>query len=249
MGQLDGKVAVVTGAGTGIGKGIARAFAAEGCAVVVNGRNIDALNQTVAEIMKAGGKAHAVQGDVTQEASVRSLFDETVRVYGRVDLLVNNAGRIAGGPIDELTLDKWNDVMGVNVTGVFLCTREAFRIMKSQRTGRIINIGSLAADRPREQSAPYTTSKHAVWGLTKSTALDGREFGISCGQLNPGNTNVERRRAAGGRSASGRDMGPEPLISVEDMARAALYMATLPPDANCLELTVLPLQQAFLGRG
>jgi NAD(P)-dependent dehydrogenase (short-subunit alcohol dehydrogenase family) len=249
MGKLDGKVAVVTGAGTGIGKGIAKAMAAEGCTVVVNGRNIDALNQTVAEIAKSGGKARAVRGDVTQEESVRNLFDETVRLFKRVDLLVNNAGRIAGGPLDQLTLEKWNDVLGVNVTGVFLCTREAFRIMKTQGGGRIINIGSLAAERPREQSAPYTTSKHAVWGLTKSTALDGREFGITCGQLNPGNTNVERRRASGGRSASGRDVGPEPLISVEDMARAALYMATLSPDANCLEMTVLPLQQVYLGRG
>jgi NAD(P)-dependent dehydrogenase (short-subunit alcohol dehydrogenase family) len=249
VGQLDGKVAIVTGAGTGIGKGIAKAFAAEGCAVVVNGRNIETLNQTVAEIREAGGKSHAVQGDVTQEASVKELFDEAKRRFGRVDILVNNAGRVAGGPLDQLTLEKWNDVLGVNVTGVFLCTREAFRVMKPQGGGRIINIGSLASDRPREDSAPYTVSKHAVAGLTRSAALDGREFGISCGQLNPGNTNVERRRAAGGRSASGRDVGPEPLISVEDMARAALYMATLPPDANCLEMTVLPLQQVYLGRG
>jgi NAD(P)-dependent dehydrogenase (short-subunit alcohol dehydrogenase family) len=249
MGQLDGKVAIVTGAGTGIGKGIAKAFAAEGCAVVVNGRNIESLNQTVAEVRDTGGKSHAVQGDVTQEASVKHLFDETVRRYGRVDILVNNAGRVAGGPLDQLTLEKWNDVLGVNVTGVFLCTREAFRVMKPQGGGRIINIGSLASERPREDSAPYTVSKHAVTGLTRSAALDGRAFGISCGQLNPGNTNVERRRAAGGRSASGRDVGPEPLISVEDMARAALYMATLPPDANCLEMTVLPMQQVYLGRG
>jgi NAD(P)-dependent dehydrogenase (short-subunit alcohol dehydrogenase family) len=249
MGQLDGKVAIVTGAGTGIGKGIAKAFAAEGCAVVVNGRNIESLNQTVAEIRDTGGKSYAVHGDVTQEASVKNLFDETVRRFGRVDVLVNNAGRVAGGPLDQLTLEKWNDVLGVNVTGVFLCTREAFRVMKPQGGGRIINIGSLASERPREDSAPYTVSKHAVTGLTRSAALDGRAFGISCGQLNPGNTNVERRRAAGGRSASGRDVGPEPLISVEDMARAALLMATLPPDANCLEMTVLPVQQVYLGRG
>ncbi|MBM3958720.1 MAG: SDR family oxidoreductase [SAR202 cluster bacterium] len=249
MGKLDGKVAVVTGAGTGIGKGIARALAREGCTVVVNGRNMDSLAVTVDEIKKSGGKALAVTGDVTQEAPVKHLFEEAVRQFKRVDILVNNAGRIAGGPLEDLTLEKWNDVMGVNVTGVFLCTREAFRIMKKQGGGRIINIGSLAAERPREESAPYTTSKHAVWGLTKSTALDGREHGISCGQLNPGNTAVERRLAAGGRSASGRDQGPEPLISVEDMARAALYMATLPPDANCLEMTVLPVQQAYLGRG
>lgn len=249
MGKLDGKVAVVTGAGTGIGKGIAKALAGEGCAVVVNGRNMESLTQTVDEIKKSGGKALGVTGDVTQEAPVKNLFEQAVREFKRVDVLVNNAGRIAGGPIDELTLEKWNDVMGVNVTGVFLCTREAFRIMKAQGGGRIINIGSLAAERPREQSAPYTTSKHAVWGLTKSTALDGREYGISCGQLNPGNTAVERRLAAGGRSASGRDQGPEPLITVVDMARAALYMATLPPEANCLEMTVLPVQQVYLGRG
>ncbi|MBI4219783.1 MAG: SDR family NAD(P)-dependent oxidoreductase, partial [Chloroflexi bacterium] len=121
MGKLDGKVAVVTGAGTGIGKGIAKAFAAEGCSVVVNGRNLDALNHTVTEIKQAAGRAHAIKGDVTVEESVRQLFSETVKLFGRVDLLVNNAGRIAGGPLDELTLEKWNDVMSVNVTGVFLC--------------------------------------------------------------------------------------------------------------------------------
>lgn len=249
MGKLDGKVAVVTGGGTGIGKGIARAFAQEGCKVVIAARNETRLGETAEELSKIGPKILPVPADVTQEAAVQELFDRTMAEFGQIDLLVNNAGRIEGGPIDELTLEKFQDVMSVNVTGVFLCTRAAFRIMKAAGGGRIINIGSLASMRGREASTPYTTSKHAVWGLTQCTALDGREHGISCGQLNPGNTAVERRLASGGRSASGRDMGPEPLISVSDMAQAALYMATLPPDANVLEMTVLPVKQLFIGRG
>ncbi len=247
MGRLDGKVAVVTGGGTGIGKAVARAFAGEGCNLVLAARNAARLEQAATEIAGLGVRAVAVPTDVADEAAVIGLFERTMAEFGRVDILVNNAGVIDGGPIDELTLEKWRNTMNVNVDGMFMCTREAFKIMKKQGGGRIINIGSIAADRPREWSAPYTTSKHAVTGLTKSTALDGREFGISCGQLNPGNTWVERR--ADGRSGSGRDMGAEPMVATEDMANAALYMATLPPEANTLEMTVIPTTMTYLGRG
>lgn len=249
MGQLDGKVAVVTGGGTGIGKGIARAFAEEGCRTVIASRNAERLGAAANELGRIGPQVIAHPMDVTDEGGVQKLFSETMDRFGRLDILVNNSGLIDGGRVDELSLETFQRVMNVNVTGMFLCTRAAFQIMKEAGGGRIINIGSIASDRAREHSAPYTTSKHAVRGLTQCTALDGREFGISCGQLNPGNTAVERRLAGGGRSGSGRDQGPEPLVSVEDMARAALYMASLPPDVNALEMTVVPVKQLYIGRG
>ncbi|MBT4514818.1 MAG: SDR family oxidoreductase [Chloroflexi bacterium] len=247
MGKLDGKVAVITGGGTGIGKAIGKAFAEEGCDLVLAARNAERLKESAEEIAAVGVRTVAVPTDVASEADVIALFERAMSEFGRVDLLVNNAGVIAGDPIEELTLEKWRQVFSVNVDGLMMCTREAFKIMKPQGGGRIINIGSVAADRPREWSAPYTSSKHAVTGLTKSTALDGREYGISCGQLNPGNTWVERR--ADGRSASGKDMGAEPMVETADMANAALMMATLPPEANVLEMTVIPNMMIYIGRG
>ena len=247
MGKLDGKVAVITGGGTGIGKAIGKALAEEGCDVVLAARNAVRLDESAAEIAAMGVRTLAVPTDVAEESDVIALFERAMAEFGRVDLLVNNAGAIDGGPIDELTLEKWRATFSVNVDGLMMCTREAFKIMKAQAGGRIINIGSVASDRPREWSAPYTSSKHAVTGLTKSTALDGREYGISCGQLNPGNTWVERR--ADGRSASGKDMGAEPMVETVDMANAALFMATLPPEANVLEMTVIPNTMVYLGRG
>ena len=247
MGKLDGKVAVITGGGTGIGKAIGKALAEEGCDVVLAARNAVRLDESAAEIAAMGVRTLAVPTDVAEESDVIALFERAMAEFGRVDLLVNNAGVIDGGPIDELTLEKWHATFSVNVDGLMMCTREAFKIMKAQAGGRIINIGSVASDRPREWSAPYTSSKHAVTGLTKSTALDGREYGISCGQLNPGNTWVERR--ADGRSASGKDMGAEPMVETVDMANAALFMATLPPEANVLEMTVIPNTMVYVGRG
>ena len=247
MGKLDGKVAVITGGGTGIGKAIGKALAEEGCDIVLAARNAARLDESAAEIAALGVRTLAVPTDVAQESEVIALFERAMAEFRRVDLLVNNAGVIDGGPIDELTLEKWHATFSVNVDGLMMCTREAFKIMKGQGGGRIINIGSVASDRPREWSAPYTSSKHAVTGLTKSTALDGREYGISCGQLNPGNTWVERR--ADGRSASGKDMGAEPMVETVDMANAALFMATLPPEANVLEMTVIPNTMVYLGRG
>jgi NAD(P)-dependent dehydrogenase (short-subunit alcohol dehydrogenase family) len=247
MGKLDGKVAVITGGGTGIGKAIGKALAEEGCDIVLAARNAARLDESAAEIAALGVRTLAVPTDVAQESEVIALFERAMAEFRRVDLLVNNAGVIDGGPIEELTLEKWHATFSVNVDGLMMCTREAFKIMKGQGGGRIINIGSVASDRPREWSAPYTSSKHAVTGLTKSTALDGREYGISCGQLNPGNTWVERR--ADGRSASGKDMGAEPMVETVDMANAALFMATLPPEANVLEMTVIPNTMVYLGRG
>jgi NAD(P)-dependent dehydrogenase (short-subunit alcohol dehydrogenase family) len=247
MGQLAGKVAIVTGGGTGIGKGIARAFAAEGCSVVIAARNAARLDAAARELAATGSAIVAVPTDVTDEVQVKNLFKKAIDRFGRLDILVNNSGAFDGGRIDKVSTEAWKRVMDVNVTGPFLCTREAFAIMKEAGGGRIINIGSISAQRAREHSAPYTTSKNAIWGLTQCTALDGREFGIAASCLHPGNTMVERR--ADGRSATGRDMGAEPMVSVEDMARTALLMATLPPETNMLEAIVLPIAQPYIGRG
>ncbi len=247
MGQLDGQTAIVTGGGTGIGKGIARAFLKEGCNVVIASRNAQRLDETAAELARHGPKVIPVPTDVTDEAQVKSLFDKTMGEFARLDILVNNSGAFDGGRIDQVSTQAWNRVIDTNVTGPFLCTREAFAIMKDARKGRIINIGSISAQRTRMHSAPYSTSKNAIWGLTQSTALDGREFGISASCLHPGNTEVERRPAGG--SSTGVDEGPEPMISVEEMARTVLLMVTLPPEANMLEAIVLPVQQKYIGRG
>jgi len=247
MGQLDGKVAIVTGGGTGIGKGIAKAFVDEGCSVVIAARNQDRLQVAADELAGNGGTVVAIATDVTDEGQVADLFAKTMDQFGKLDILVNNSGAFDGGPVEDLTMDQWQRVIQVNVTGPFLGSREAFRIMKKQGGGRIINVGSIAAQKPRHSSSPYTTSKHAVWGLTQSLALEGRDHGIAVSALHPGNVAVERR--ADGKSATGRDEGPEPLISTADMGRTALLMATLPPDANMLEAIVLPLGQDYLGRG
>ena len=247
MGQLDGKVAVITGGGTGIGKGIARAFAEEGCDLVLAARTVEPLNETASELSALGVRAVVVPTDVTDEFQVKALFARTMEEFGRLDILVNNSGAFDGGRIDLVTTEQWNRVIDVNVTGPFFCTREAFGIMKDAGGGRIINIGSISAQRPREHSAPYTTSKNAIWGLTQCTALDGREFGISASCIHPGNTAVERR--SDGKSATGRDMGAEVMISTREMARTALLMVTLPPEANMLEAIVLPVQQKYIGRG
>ncbi len=248
MGLLDEKVAIVTGGGSGIGKGIARIFLSEGCSVVIAGRNPDRLNAAAEEIGQDKNRFLAVPTDVTDTGQVIALFGKTMETFGRLDILVNNAGAFGGGRIDKVTDEIWDHVISTIVTGTFLCTREAFKIMKDAGGGRIVNIGSIAAKRARGHSAPYTTGKHAIWGLTQCTALDGREFGITASCLNPGNTSVERRRP-GSSSDTGRDQGPEPMVSVEDMARTALLMVTLSPEANMLETVVLPATQEYIGRG
>ena len=246
MGQLDGKVAIVTGGGSGIGKGIARAYAEEGCAVVIAGRNAQRLDAVAEELRATGSTIVPIPTNVTDEAQVKALFAQTMERFGRLDIVVNSSGAFDGGPIDEISLDAWNNVIGANLTGPFLCIREAFPIMRKAGGGRIINIGSISAQRTRENMAPYTSSKFGVWGLTQSAALEGRPYGIAVSCLHPGNTLVERR--ASGLQA-GRSEDDEPMIAVEDMARVALLMATLPPEANMLEAIVLPITQLYVGRG
>ena len=243
MGQLEGKISIITGSGTGIGLGIARAFVKEGAKVVLAARNLPRLEEAANELQGLGGTVEVVPTDVTQEAEVQSLFSKTMDTFGRLDIQVNNSGAFDGGPIDEITLETWNKVIGVNLTGVFLCTREAMRIMKTQKGGRIINIGSISSRMPRMNSAPYTSSKHAVIGLTKSTALEGRPYGISAGALHPGNVEVEWR------AKSTTSMDQESMMTPDDIAVAALAMAVLPPYVNMLDATVLPVEQLYVGRG
>ena len=243
MGQLEGKISIITGGGTGIGLGIARAFVKEGAKVVLAARNLPRLEEAANELQGLGGTVEVVPTDVTQEAEVQSLFSKTMNTFGRLDIQVNNSGAFDGGPIDEITLETSNKVIGVNLTGVFLCTREAMRIMKKQKGGRIINIGSISSRMPRMNSAPYTSSKHAVIGLTKSTALEGRPYGISAGALHPGNVEVEWR------AKSTTSMDQESMMTPDDIAVAALAMAVLPPYVNMLDTTVLPVEQLYVGRG
>ena len=249
--SVHDKVAIVTGAGSGIGAATALALAGEGWRVVLAGRRSEALAAVAGQ--DAAGRLHPVPTDVTDEASVRALFGEAVDACGRVDLLVNNAGRSAPAlEIDELPLSEWQAVVAVNLTGAFLCTREAFRVMRAQQPqgGRIINNGSLSAQVPRPMSAAYTATKHAVTGLTKSTSLDGRPYGIACGQIDVGNaaTEMTERMALGVRQADG-SVRPEPRMAVEDVARAVVYMAGLPLEANVANLTVLATAMPFVGRG
>lgn len=243
MGKLEGKVAVITGGNRGIGAGIARAFAGEGCSLVLTARDAGRLEQTAAELEGRGVPVLAVPADVTNEAEVEAVFSRTMERFGRLDVLVNNAGAFDGGPLDELTLETWEKVMAVNLRGPFLCTRAAFRIMKQQRSGRIINVASISAQRVRPNSAPYSTTKHGLWGLTQCTALEGREYGIVASCLHPGNTLNERR--AQGRTPQDQ----EPMMTTDELAEVALLMATLPPHVNMLEAIVLPVEQLYVGRG
>ncbi len=246
MGKLDGKVALVTGANRGIGRGIARGLAREGAAIVLAARGAVELESVVAEVKALGAGTLAVPTDVTQESQVESLFARTIEQFGRLDILVNNAGAFDGGPIDELSTEAWDKVIAVNLRGPFLCTRAAFRIMKPQGGGRIINIGSISAQRVRPGSAPYSASKHGIWGLTQVTALEGRAHNITCCCLHPGNVMIERR--AEGRS-QGRAQDLEPMMSVDEIAEVAVLMATLPPHVEMLEAIVLPRDQLYVGRG
>jgi NAD(P)-dependent dehydrogenase (short-subunit alcohol dehydrogenase family) len=249
----SGKIALVTGAGSGVGRATALALLQEGYAVVLAGRQAEALAQTAAEAGPHAARALAVTADVSDEASVRRLFEKTRETFGRLDLLFNNAGTGAPPlPFEELPLAQWRQVIDVNLTGAFLCSQAAFRLMKEQtpRGGRIINNGSLSAQTPRPNSAPYTASKHALTGLTKATALDGRKYDIACGQIDIGNadTAMAARSKEGVIQANGQ-IAAEPTIAVEHVARAVVYMASLPLDANVLFLTVMATKMPFVGRG
>ncbi|MFA6107992.1 MAG: SDR family oxidoreductase [Candidatus Latescibacterota bacterium] len=251
MGRLSGKVALVTGASQGIGAGIARALANEGASLVLAARDRAKLEQVRGEVVKLGSEAIAVPTDVTDEAQVERLFNETAARFGRLDLLVNNAGAFDGGPLEEVSLASWERVIGTCLTGAFLCTRAAFRMMKPQGGGRVLNLGSISAQRPRLHSAPYTAAKHGIWGLTQATALEGRSQGIVVSCLHPGNVLVERRQreAIEPRAAGMAVAADEPMMSVAEIAAVALEMLCLPPHINLLEAIVLPVDQDYLGRG
>jgi len=249
----NGKAAIVTGAGSGIGRATALALLAEGYSVALAGRRPEALRETFALAGPAGSGALAVPTDVTDPESVRALFEATRDAFGRLDLLFNNAGTGAPAvPLEELTIEDWRRVVDVNLTGPFLCTREAFRLMKDQdpRGGRIINNGSISAHAPRPDSAPYTATKHAITGLTRSSALDGRKYDIACGQIDIGNadTDLTARMKQGVRQADG-SIAPEPTIDAAHVARAVLYMAGLPLEANVLFMTVMATKMPYVGRG
>ncbi|HEX4613538.1 MAG TPA: SDR family oxidoreductase [Urbifossiella sp.] len=248
-----GKVAIVTGGGSGVGRVAALALSREGWSVVVAGRRPEALAETVARAETNAERVLAVPADVTDPESVRALFDRTTAAFGRLDLLFNNAGVSAPSvPLDELTIEQWRTVVDANLTGVFLCTREAFRVMKGQapRGGRVINNGSVSAHAPRPNSAPYTATKHAVTGLTKAAALDGRRFDIAVGQIDIGNaaTEMTGRMKDGVPQADGT-VAAEPTMDVGNVARAVVYMAGLPLDANVLFMTVMATKMPFVGRG
>jgi NAD(P)-dependent dehydrogenase (short-subunit alcohol dehydrogenase family) len=253
MMSAKGKIAMVTGAGTGIGRATALALLKEGYSVVLAGRRAEALKQTVAEAGRDSSSTLTVPTDVSNPSSVRDLFDKAKNTFGRLDLLFNNAGTsTAPIPLEDLPVEQWRRVIEVNLTGTFLCTQAAFRLMKEQtpRGGRIINNGSISAHVPRPNSAPYTASKHAITGLTKSTALDGRKYDIACGQIDIGNAQTEMtaKMQAGVLQASG-EIAVEPTIDVEHVARAVLYMASLSLDANVLFMTVMATKMPFVGRG
>ena len=252
MGPFD-KVAIVTGAGTGIGRQVALALLGEGYSVALAGRRAEPLEETVTQAGAAGSRALAVPTDVTDPASVRALFAKTKEAFGRLDLLFNNAGINAPGiPLEDLSYEQWTAVVDVNLTGAFLCTQEAFKLMKDQdpRGGRIINNGSISAHVPRPHSAPYTATKHAITGLTKSTALDGRKYDIACGQIDIGNaaTPMTQRMAEGVPQADG-SVAVEPTMDAADVGRAVAFMASLPLDSNVQVMTVMATKMPFIGRG
>ena len=247
------KVAIVTGAGTGIGKCTALALLGEGWCVSLAGRRVELIEMTVNEAGPFGAQALVVPTDVSQPASVRALFAKTKETFGRLDLLFNNAGTGAPPiPLEDLTYEQWKSVIDVNLNGAFLCTQEAFRLMKSQapRGGRIINNGSISAYAPRPNSAPYTATKHAVTGLTKATALDGRKYDIACGQIDIGNAETPRtaRMKTGVLQAHGV-VAVEPTMGVEHVARAVVHMASLPLDANVQFMTIMATKMPYIGRG
>lgn len=242
MGKLEGKVCIITGASSGIGKEIAKYFSNEGAKLILAARRLEKLDE-LADDLNKNNETTVVQTDVSKEEDITNLFEITKQKYAQLDVVVNNAGIFDGGSIEDLSLETWSKTITVNLTGVFLCTREAFKIMKPQKNGRIINIGSISGQMPRMNSAPYTSSKHGLIGLTKSSALEGRAHGISVGCLNPGNVLTEWRDESAG------SMHQEPMMDTNAIAEAALTMAAMPPEVNMLDTTVLPIGQLYIGRG
>ena len=247
------KVAIVTGAGTGVGKATALALLENGYSVALAGRRIERLETTVAEAGPAASRTLVVTTDVGNPDSVQALFAATQERFGRLDLLFNNAGTGSPPvPLEDLTYDQWKSVVDTNLTGTFLCTQQAFHLMKSQDPmgGRIINNGSVSAQVPRPNSAPYTSTKHAITGLTRSTSLDGRKYDIACGQIDIGNAETEMTGAmkTGMRQPNG-SVVPEATMDVDNVARAVVYMASLPLDTNVQFMTVMATKMPYIGRG
>jgi len=247
------KTAIITGAGAGIGRATALALLNAGYAVALAGRNIETLQATEELAGHNRPNALSIVTDISDPSSILNLFSEVKNQFGRLDLLFNNAGIGAGNSLlEELPIDQWKQVVDINLTGSFICTQEAFKIMKDQDPmgGRIINNGSISADRPRPNSAPYTATKHALTGLTKSTSLDGRKYNIACGQIDIGNasTDMTARMSQGVPQPNGTVI-PEPRMPVESVSEAVLYMANLPLEANVLFMTVMATQMPYIGRG
>jgi NAD(P)-dependent dehydrogenase (short-subunit alcohol dehydrogenase family) len=246
------KIAMVTGAGTGVGRAVSLALMKAGFTVVLVGRRKEMLEETQNFGKQAGGASHAIPTDVSDPAAVNKLFAEIKAKYGRLDFLFNNAGMGTGVPFEDLTFEQWKAVVDVNLTGSFLCAQGAFRMMKEQKPqgGRIVNNGSISAHTPRPNSAPYTATKHAITGLTKAISLDGRKYDITCGQIDIGNaaTPMTARMAGGVPQANGTMM-PEPTMNADHVGDAVVYMANLPPDANVHTITVMASKMPFVGRG
>ena len=243
MGALNGKVAIVTGSNRGIGRGIARGFAREGASLALAARDAALLDDAADEFRGLGAQVAAIPTDVTDEDSVNALIGLTLAQFGQLDVLVNNAGIAAHAPLVDMTLADWQATIDVNLTGPFLCARAALRVMAPAGRGRIINVASISSQRVRPGSASYSASKFGLWGLTQVIALEGRAHGVSCSCLNPGNTWVERR------TGSQRREDDEPMMTVDELATAAVTMAAMPDHVNMLEATVLPVGQPFIGRG
>ncbi len=248
----EGKVAIITGAGSGIGKATALAFLNDGYRVAFAGRRRDVLENAIKEAGDKASHAIAVPTDISDPVAVKNLFAKTRDTFGRIDVVFNNAGFGASAPIEDLTFEKWKSVVDVNLTGTFLCIQEAFRIMKSQnpRGGRIINNGSVSAHAPRPNSTAYTATKHGITGLTKSASLDGRKYDIACCQIDIGNamTETASRLSRGTLQADG-SIKPEPMFNVREVASAVLYMASLPLDTNVQFMTIMATKMPFIGRG
>jgi NAD(P)-dependent dehydrogenase (short-subunit alcohol dehydrogenase family) len=241
MRQLEGKVAIVTGASRGIGKAISIGLAQQGANLVLAARTVPDLEALKAQINNLGVEAEVVPTDVTSEQQIENLFDRTMARFGRLDILVNNAGVFVNEPIEKMSTETWDRVVAIELRAPFICTRAAFRIMKKQGGGRIINIGSISAKRVRQNTAPYNCAKFGLVGLTHTTALEGRPYGITCGCLHPGITGDLARNA--------KKPIPDPMMSYETTAATAVYMACQPPDVNILEVIQLPREQPYLGRG
>ena len=239
MKQLEGKVSVITGAGIGIGRGIAHAFASEGAKLVLAGRNLQRLEAVASELRPQAAAVLSVPTDVSHEQEVLALFESTIKEYGRVDILVNNAGLVNHAPLEQTSLENWQKILDANLTGPFLCTREAMKIMRSQGGGRIINIGSISAQMPRPNFAAYSCSKAGLVALTTTTALEGRECGIVASCIHPGNVNTAQMEETPG----------EPAMEIHELVKVVMAMVTLPLTTNMVETIVLPATQLYLGRG